>query len=280
LQGIQKERKSDLHKARGIAGGAECAAERRPAPPLTLSLGKQFQKAFSLTLSEAAFRLSLKELADGKESLYMWCVTFKDVIDVGEASKRWNKFLERVSRVLPDLKGLRVKELHPGGHGVHYHFVTDQYFRVEEMRACAEATGFGRIHVKRVKAENAVYLAKYLSKARPKCFAGHRLWAGFGKWKWARVSDIVVDSAFHACYRALKEYEWNYYPYVSLGNWREKLALAFRMVSLTIEWGWEWGKGPDGIDYWQTEPGGSVLGSRDFLESVCLGEYDRRFRPF
>lgn len=73
------------------------------------------------------------------------------------------------------------------------------------MRALAKKAGWGRIHVMKIPAERASYLAKYLSKKRPECLKGWRLWAAFGNWEWTRVKDVVFDSLFSRIYRACKE---------------------------------------------------------------------------
>ena len=65
------------------------------------------------------------------------------------------------------------------------------------MRAAVEGYGFGRIHVKRLRVENADYPAKYLGKQnRDECLKGKRLWAAFGKKEHTRVKDVEVDSTF------------------------------------------------------------------------------------
>ena len=52
-------------------------------------------------------------------------------------------------------------------------------------------------------------LAKYLSKERPQCLQGWRLWAGFVEWDWTHVKDSLSQSRVSTIYRACKEWlEW------------------------------------------------------------------------
>ena len=103
------------------------------------------------------------------------------------------------------MRGVRVFELHPGGHGLHVHVVTDQYYRVEDVRAALRGTGWGRIHVTRCSS-GAEYVAKYVGKARRSGeLKGVRLWAAFGIPRDQRtcVRDIEVVSELGGLYDAV-----------------------------------------------------------------------------
>ena len=65
------------------------------------------------------------------------------------------------------LASIRVFEMHKR-HGLHVHMVTNERIDVVQARALAEKAGWGRIHVTVMPAEHARYLAKYLSKDRPR----------------------------------------------------------------------------------------------------------------
>lgn len=56
--------------------------------------------------SKAAFLFSSQLL--GKQQLYLWTFTFKDLLGVKETRKRWNHLLTLLLRTWPDLQGLRV----------------------------------------------------------------------------------------------------------------------------------------------------------------------------
>ena len=94
--------------------------------------------------------------------------------------------------------------------------------------------------------EHGGYLAKYLSKERPECLYRWRLWAGFGKgWQWTKVKDVIRETLFSKVYRACKE--WN--GWTGRGAFFERMELARQIMSLSIEHGWEPGKGPGGVAY-------------------------------
>ncbi len=128
--------------------------------------------------SKAAFLFSSQML--GKQQLYLWTFTFKDLLGVKETRKRWNHLLTLLLRTWPDLQGLRVFELHEE-HGLHVHLATNQFIDVNRARKLARQSGWGRIHVTRMPRERAAYLAKYLSKERPACLHRWRLWAGLAR---------------------------------------------------------------------------------------------------
>jgi hypothetical protein len=96
-----------------------------------------------------------------------------------------------------------VFELHPKGHGLHIHMVTDAWLNIDIVNALGQRAGFGRINVKAIPRERASYLGKYLSKERPACFKGTRLWAPVGQIEGSKVRDIVVDSPWTRAYRRL-----------------------------------------------------------------------------
>lgn len=135
----------------------------------------------------------------------MWTFTFREVLDVKDTRKRWNHLLTLLKATFANLCGRRVFELHEF-HGVHVHLVTNRWIDVNVARELVKQAGWGRIHVMRIPVERAAYLAKYLSKGRPPCLKGWRLWAGFGEWEWTKVKDLVTQSRFSTIYRACKEW--------------------------------------------------------------------------
>lgn len=56
--------------------------------------------------SKAAFLFASQTL--GKQSLYMWTFTFKEVLDIKATRSRWNHLLTLLKRRWPKLSGLRV----------------------------------------------------------------------------------------------------------------------------------------------------------------------------
>jgi hypothetical protein len=196
-----------------------------------------------MTKSKAAFLFASQTL--GKQRLFLWTFTFKELLAVKETRKRWNHLLTLLLRAWPSLKGLRVFELHEE-HGLHVHVVTNQFIDVNRARELATQAGWGRIHVTRMPKEHAGYLAKYLSKERPECLYRWRLWAGFGRsWEWTRVKDVLRENLFTSIYRACKEWKgWK-----GRSDFLGRMSLVRRIMILTIENGWIVGLGPDGLPY-------------------------------
>jgi hypothetical protein len=196
-----------------------------------------------MTKSKAAYLFATQTL--GKENLFMWTFTFKDLLSVRDTRKKWNYLLTLLKRRWPNLCGLRVFELHKM-HGLHVHLVTTRWIDVNEARQLAAQAGWGRIHVVRIPAERARYLGKYLSKERPDCFKHWRLWAGFGNWEWTKVKDVAFESLFCKIYRACKDWQgWK-------GNqgFFRRLRIVRWLEMRTIEEGWKDGLGPGEKPYW------------------------------
>ena len=196
-----------------------------------------------MTKSKAAFLFASQTL--GKQNLFLWTFTFKEVLAVKETRKRWNHLLKLLLRTWPKLQGLRVFELHEE-HGLHVHLLTNQFIDVKRARELATRAGWGRIHVTRMPSEHAGYVGKYLSKERPECLKRWRLWAGFGSgWEWTKVTDVTRDTLFSRIYRTCKEWK----GWTGKGEFFERMALVRRMMIMTIENGWETGCGPAGLPY-------------------------------
>ncbi|RYZ89139.1 MAG: hypothetical protein EOP06_09785 [Proteobacteria bacterium] len=197
-----------------------------------------------MTKSEAAFLLSCDRLAK-QGRLYFWTFTFSEVLDLVDTRKKWNHLLTLIRRRWPDACGLRVFEMHKE-HGLHVHLLTNKRIDVNQCRQLSKRSGWGRIHVMRIPKEQTPYLAKYLSKDRPKAFKRWRLWAGFGKcWDWTKVAQIQVESLHATVARGLRDaYGWK-------GNrdFRARRKLLNEVVAATVLNNWEPGLGPAGRPY-------------------------------
>ena len=89
---------------------------------------------------------------------------------------------------------VRVLESGSKGGRWHYHCVTPDRWNVNEIREAAERYGFGRINVKRIPADRAKYVAKYLNKGvRGKLPKGQRRWACVG-FKGVAVNRVRASS--------------------------------------------------------------------------------------
>ena len=60
-----------------------------------------------MTKSKAAFLFASQTL--GKQRLYLWTFTFKELLAVKETRKHWNHLLTLLLRQWPNLQGLRVQ---------------------------------------------------------------------------------------------------------------------------------------------------------------------------
>lgn len=136
---------------------------------------------------------SIRSLLAEKKVAYLWTFTFRHRLEIPDACGRWQDLQRDLVRSV-GFQGVRVYELHPGGHGLHIHVITSGRHDVRAVRHFAELSGFGRIHVKPLAASGADYVAKYLTKARrsPE-LKGRRLWACLG-FKGAKVRDCELDS--------------------------------------------------------------------------------------
>ena len=185
----------------GCAGGAGA-----PPPPLTLSIlettfqgSSRTRKRGAAGRSAAALRFTIDRMAEGGRILRMWTFTLPVLLDVPVACRSWSALLKRLRSELGFL-GVRVFELHEE-HGLHVHCVTNEYYRVNDVRAICSAMGWGRVHVCRVT-KAPYYVAKYVSKAaRLGAFEGRRLWASFGKLDGCKVRDVQRDSLSVRCFR-------------------------------------------------------------------------------
>lgn len=131
----------------------------------------------------------------------MWTVTMAAVHDDWVAGQRFSRFLNHLQKAFKEWKwgGVRVTEIHPGGHGLHWHLLVDIRLPVDIVRRVGACYGIGRVQVARVKQAKGVnYLAKYLSKRGPRAFGPRggpgRRWASFGAVKKTRVKDVEWES--------------------------------------------------------------------------------------
>ena len=142
--------------------------------------------------------------------VYMWTFTFPVSTGLEVANKTWGKFRRAMEQrrkrsSKPVMQGLIVPELHPGGHGWHFHILTAQWWDVNEIRGMWRQCGGGRIHVKFIPADRVGYVAIYLRKSRRvAAHKGKRMWRTFGGFKGCKVSEVIIDSPFTRVYGTLK----------------------------------------------------------------------------
>jgi hypothetical protein len=156
-----------------------------------------------------ACEFSLDKLASsltGGARVRMWTFTMPGLYKPKETAKAWVSLRKELQRVL-GFWGIRVYELHPGGHGLHVHLVTSGWFNVNAVRVIVERLGWGRVNV-RLMNGGISYVAKYLHKAsRSGVLKGLRLWDIVGQ-KLApfirtRIKDVESDTTVGRAYRSL-----------------------------------------------------------------------------
>lgn len=140
---------------------------------------------------------SIEKLLEGKEFAYLWTFTVKEHgLPVELVSQRWAKTSKDLVRIL-DFQGVRVFEMHPGGHGLHVHAIVSDRYDVKKVREITSKNGFGRINVVRIEAGRAAYVAKYLNKTyRDDRLKKKRLWQCVGRFKGVKVKDVEINSPF------------------------------------------------------------------------------------
>lgn len=127
-----------------------------------------------ITRSACAFRFSAIKLERESKRLYMWTFTFVSVpISDAYAMGDWHMLHRRIIKIFPDLRGLRVCELHRS-HGIHFHVLINRRIPIDRVKRLCWGNGnitgknrrldFGRIHVVKANLNAAQYMAKYLTK--------------------------------------------------------------------------------------------------------------------
>jgi len=151
-----------------------------------------------LTRSGIACWWSLKNLIEQHEC-YLWTLTCADSPpDYAYGIRHGNllKYLRDDTRdyCIPPICGVRVVEAHPGGHGLHYHWVLAGRYPIRRLLARGKQVGFGRIdvHPEPCTPLVAPYLCKYLLKGDK--LHGVRMWANIGTWQGVGARDIEMDS--------------------------------------------------------------------------------------
>lgn len=179
------------------------------------------------------------------DHVFMWTFTFRECLSVQDAFKAWNQFSKNLWKygIHPKTKeqtivGLRVAEMHPGGHGVHFHVLINRRIPIQAVRRWAEMAGMFWIHVTRCyHGHLGKYLGKYLGKQdRVPCLKGRRLWQGFGQWGQTKCKDIVVDSEFCTAFQKRRQ------MLLAAQEIARLQGAAYRMESNleTMHWSEEW----------------------------------------
>lgn len=144
--------------------------------------------------SKAAFIMSVEKLFDESEHVYMWTLTFREVMPAWWYMNTHTFFVKEVKKWYPKFKGLRVTEVHDI-HGIHYHWLVNTWMDVDLMRHLGRKFGIGRVHVVEADRGAALYLAKYMFKEKQKsAMSKLSKWGTLGGFIPCRVGDIEVQS--------------------------------------------------------------------------------------
>jgi len=93
-----------------------------------------------------------------------------------------------------NIAGVRVFEVHPGGHGLHVHFLCNRFVPARLVWGLSRKHGLGRVDVVRADAGISAYLSKYLCKTGPRLAKGLRRWAAFGTSPRLGVANVKVET--------------------------------------------------------------------------------------
>lgn len=190
-----------------------------------------------LTASAAACYMSIYYLILNHSPCYLWTLTTAKGYPDSYYGNMHSKVMQAMGnaakqgKIPADWGGVRVVEVHPGGHGLHYHWVMRGRMDINVVREITTAAGFGRINI--AQNENgtirvvdkglAAYLIKYLMKKGDKPH-GARKWACIGTYEGVKTADIVFDSPSIAVYRAA------YRAAIKLGFPRGKAMVAAKVA--------------------------------------------------
>lgn len=164
----------------------------------------------------------IKESNEKGIQCFMWTLTFEKVYPdswCGNMHRLLVGYLRDEARNRPQLfpfgfGGVRVVEVHPQGHGLHYHWVIRGRIPLSIVRRCARRAGFGHVFIARddrrrfraVDLGAAGYVAKYLTKSDK--IKGVRSWSCIGDYNGTLTKNIEFDSrknrVFRQVYRTAK----------------------------------------------------------------------------
>jgi len=150
-----------------------------------------------MTRSATACWWSIKRLIEENPGqCYLWTLTFKETWPDNYCANMHRMLLvaihTEVRRGLwpADWGGVKVVEEHPGGHGLHFHWVIKGRIPIRKLLELGTRFGFGRIHVREEPCDvgAASYLAKYLNK-NDKIY-NLKVWSCIGAYDGVKCKDV------------------------------------------------------------------------------------------
>lgn len=118
-----------------------------------------------LTARDQAQRL--KWSIEGWKEVYFWTFTIaQEEHDVRVILRRFSRWLDKVRREFPEIKGVRIPQAFPRGHGWHIHAIFDTKIPHQRHKRFAKQVGLGRTDFKKVRnREKAIdYITRYISR--------------------------------------------------------------------------------------------------------------------
>lgn len=159
--------------------------------------------------SQVACWWSIKRLVEQHPgACWLWTFTFAEVLPYNYAGNCHGKLTTMISDAAragrwPSPWGaVKVAERHPGGHGLHFHWVAYPRLPIQTVLKFGRACGFGRInvHPEPCTPKIATYLAKYLVKGER--LPGVKQWGCLGSFEGVAVRDVEIDSGSVNTFRA------------------------------------------------------------------------------
>jgi hypothetical protein len=118
---------------------------------------------------QCAFVWSAERLYLTTGKMYFWTFTFKETYHIWQYMPLWDVFVKALERIAnePNLMGMRVVQMHPGGHGLHFHCLINQWLDARQVwRLCRRLKmGCDAIHLKNKDwREGVKYLCRYMTR--------------------------------------------------------------------------------------------------------------------
>lgn len=103
-----------------------------------------------------------RDICGALNLVHFWTLTFYPELSPVSRMDRWNAFITTLRGYYPGLQYIGVKELHPGGNGIHLHVLFDRYVDWHIAREIWERVGAGKVLL--VKKIPTCYVVRYVTK--------------------------------------------------------------------------------------------------------------------
>lgn len=194
--------------------------------------------------SAHALDFTLQRLGEGRKGLYLWTFTLPDTCSVQAACSKWRNLCRDLVRQV-GMRGVRVYEMHPSGHGLHVHVVCLKWHDVNVVREYAGMHGWGRINVTVISVSSLSYVSKYLRKSKRSGYLkGIRIWDCLGKIKEfrTRVKDIEINTSFTRLLKSIKTMTISaMFPHVSLNDYKAINWYRY-LTAMALYWSGNYGE--------------------------------------